>query len=42
MTTGLVAAALFGALGWTLSGPGSLPWAMLAGLLVARIENTER
>ncbi|CAL9644357.1 hypothetical protein [Streptomyces sp. enrichment culture] len=42
LTTGLAATALFGALGWTLSGPASLPWAVLAGLLVARIEHSEK
>ncbi|MFJ8079268.1 hypothetical protein ACIQ6Y_01385 [Streptomyces sp. NPDC096205] len=42
LTAGLATAGLFVALGWTLSGPGSLPWAVLAGLLVARTEHIER
>ncbi|GGS97953.1 hypothetical protein GCM10010222_44580 [Streptomyces tanashiensis] len=37
MTLGAATGLLCGILAWALSGPAGLPWAVLAGLLVARI-----
>ncbi|MGC0328021.1 hypothetical protein RKD23_001011 [Streptomyces sp. SAI-170] len=42
LATGLTALTLFAVLGWAISGPASLPWAALVGLLVARIEHGTR
>ncbi|CAL9660678.1 hypothetical protein SUDANB105_06997 [Streptomyces sp. enrichment culture] len=42
LATGLTALTVFAVLGWAISGPASLPWAALVGLLVARIEHSTK